>query len=149
MSAKPSLSVTAGAPALQCAAAGAWTAAHADELETVIDGAARDLGQQTAAIDMQRVEAFDTYGAWLLERLVRERKANGGETEIVALPEHYRDLYAAMHDAVLDKPAEPPKENPVTEAVEKLVQAAREDASARGGELPPQPAAAAYIQARN
>lgn len=120
MSAKPSLSVTAGAPGLQYAAAGAWTAVHANELEAVIDGATRDLGQQTAAIDMQGVEAFDTYGAWLLERLVRERRARGGETDIVALPEHYRDLYAAMHGAILEKPPAAPEENSVIASVEKL-----------------------------
>lgn len=120
MSAKPSLSVTAGAPGLQYAAAGTWTAVHADELETVIDGVTRDLGQQTAAIDMQQVEAFDTYGAWLLERLVRERKATGGETNIVALPEHYRVLFETMHEAVLDRPPPPSTENPVKATVEKV-----------------------------
>jgi len=120
LSAKPSLSVTAGAPGLQYAAAGAWTAVHANELEAVIDGAARDLGGEAAAIDMHRVEAFDTYGAWLLERLVRERKAHGGETSIVALPEHYRDLFAAMDEALIVRPQEPPQENRIVSTIEKV-----------------------------
>lgn len=120
MSAKPSLSVTPGASGLHYAAAGAWTAVHAEELEAVVDATTRDLGPQTAAIDMQRVEAFDTYGAWLLERLVRDRKAKGAETQIVALPEHYRDLFSAMHAAVLDRPEPAPKENPLTATLEKL-----------------------------
>jgi phospholipid/cholesterol/gamma-HCH transport system permease protein len=120
LSAKPSLSVTAGGAGLECAAAGAWTAVHASELEAVIDGAAQDLGAKSAAIDMHKVEAFDTYGAWLLERLVRERKALGGETSIVALPEHYRDLFKAMHGAVLKVPPPPVRENPVIASLEKL-----------------------------
>jgi phospholipid/cholesterol/gamma-HCH transport system permease protein len=69
---------------------------------------------------MHKVEAFDTYGAWLLERLVRERKARGGETTILALPEHYRDLVTAMHDASLERPPAPERENPAVAAVEKL-----------------------------
>ncbi len=120
LSAKPTLYATAGAPELALAAAGAWTAPHASELETLIDGIAADLEHGDASIDMHKVEAFDTYGAWLLERLVRERKARGGETTIVALPEHYRDLVTAMHAANMDEPPARPRENPVTAAVEKL-----------------------------
>ena len=120
MSAKPTLYATAGAPELALAAAGAWTAPHAGELEALIDDVAADLGHGDASIDMHKVEAFDTYGAWLLERLVRERKARGGETTIVALPEHYRDLVTAMHAASLDQPPAPARENLAVAAVEKL-----------------------------
>ena len=120
MSAKPTLYATTGAPELALAAAGAWTAAHAGELEALIDDVAVDLSHGDASIDMHKVEAFDTYGAWLLERLVRERKARGGATTIVALPEHYRDLVTAMHGASLQRPPAPPAENPVTAAVEAL-----------------------------
>jgi phospholipid/cholesterol/gamma-HCH transport system permease protein len=120
VSAKPTLYATAGAPQLALAAAGAWTAAHAGELEALIDDIADDLSHGDASIDMHKVEAFDTYGAWLLERLMRERKARGGETTIVALPEHYRDLVVAMHGASLDRPSTPQPENPVIAAVEKL-----------------------------
>ncbi len=118
MSAKPTLYATAGAPELELAAAGAWTASHANELEALIDDVAADLGHGTASIDMHKVEAFDTYGAWLLERLVRERKALGGDTTIVALPEHYRDLVTAMHGAILEQPPKVAHENPLIRAVE-------------------------------
>jgi len=118
LSAKPTLYATAGAPELELAAAGAWTASHANELEALIDDVAADLGHGTASIDMHKVEAFDTYGAWLLERLVRERKALGGDTTIVALPEHYRDLVTAMHGAILEHPPKVAHENPLIRAVE-------------------------------
>ncbi len=120
MSAKPTLYATAGTPELELAAAGAWTASHANELEALIDDAAADLGHGAASIDMHKVEAFDTYGAWLLERLVRERKARGGDTTIVALPEHYRDLITAMHGASLERPPAPVRENSLIAAVEKV-----------------------------
>ncbi len=120
MSAKPTLYATAGAPELELAAAGAWTATHAGELEKLVDDASSGLAHGDASIDMHKVEAFDTYGAWLLERLIRERRARGGETTIVALPEHYRDLVTAMHDASQDAPQTHAKENPITSSVEKL-----------------------------
>ncbi|HEY7669075.1 MAG TPA: ABC transporter permease [Hyphomicrobium sp.] len=120
MSAKPTLYATAGAPELALAAAGAWTASHAGELEALIDDVTADLGHGAASIDMHKVEAFDTYGAWLLERLVRERKARGGDTAIVALPEHYRDLVTAMQEASLEQPPVPPRENPLVTGVEKV-----------------------------
>ncbi len=74
----------------------------------------------SASIDMHKVEAFDTYGAWLLERLVRDRKARGGETSIVALPEHYRDLITAMHQAILEPAPAPARENPIRAGLEKV-----------------------------
>ncbi|HEX9881042.1 MAG TPA: MlaE family lipid ABC transporter permease subunit [Hyphomicrobium sp.] len=120
MSAKPTLYATAGAPELELAAAGAWTASHAGELEALIDDVAADLGHGDASIDMHKVEAFDTYGAWLLERLVRARKARGGETAIVALPKHYRDLVTAMQGASLEPPPARVRENPLIASVETL-----------------------------
>ncbi len=120
MSAKPTLYATAGAPELALAAAGAWTASNAGELEALIEDVAADLGHGDASIDMHKVEAFDTYGAWLLERLVRERKARGGETTIVALPEHYRDLVTAMHETSLERPPVPERENRLIASVEKV-----------------------------
>jgi phospholipid/cholesterol/gamma-HCH transport system permease protein len=118
LSAKPTLYATTGAPELELAAAGAWTASHANELEALIDDVAADLGHGAASIDMHKVEAFDTYGAWLLERLVRERKALGGDTTIVALPEHYRDLVTAMHEANLEQLPMLKHQNPLIRAVE-------------------------------
>jgi phospholipid/cholesterol/gamma-HCH transport system permease protein len=120
LSAKPTLYATAGAPELELAAAGAWTASHAGELEALIDDVAADLGHGDASIDMHKVEAFDTYGAWLLERLVRARKARGGETAIVALPKHYRDLVTAMQGASLEPPPARVRENPLIASVETL-----------------------------
>ncbi len=43
-------------------------------------------------IDMAAVKRLDTYGAWLLERLVRDFKSRGAATEVVGLSETYRPL---------------------------------------------------------
>jgi phospholipid/cholesterol/gamma-HCH transport system permease protein len=90
---------------LELAAGGSWTASHAGELEQ----AAGRLAVETAsarsiAIDMAGVRKFDTFGAWMLERLMREWASAGRKTSITGLPEHDRGLLAAM-DRVNLEPA--------------------------------------------
>ncbi len=78
---------------LKIAAAGAWIAENARNLEALIDGETLREGPITRVdIDMGRVERLDTFGAWLLERLVRAFSARGCETEITGLKEDYRAL---------------------------------------------------------
>jgi phospholipid/cholesterol/gamma-HCH transport system permease protein len=85
-------------PLLNCAlsggefrmtASGAWTAANASDLEPLIDLAAKDAsGAPKAAIDMSGVREFDTYGAWLLARLLR----GSSGARIEGLAEQYQGL---------------------------------------------------------
>ncbi len=112
MSAKPTLFLAAATPQLQYTAAGTWTAAHANDLEALIDAAGARQAGQPASIDMHKVEAFDTYGAWLLERFIRTRRTSGAETTLVALPDRFRDLVKAMHKADLEPPPAPPPHPP-------------------------------------
>ena len=80
---------------LALAAGGAWTADHANDLEQLVEAAIQRSPQATSVnIDMGGVERLDTFGAWLLERLVRGFAAAGRETKVVDLPEHYRELVA-------------------------------------------------------
>ena len=99
MDAAPSLNLRLKRDGHELAAAGAWTAIHAGDLEAVIGLAA----QQTSAvrdvsIDMNNVGAFDTYGAWLLERLIRDRLRAGLHTEIAGLRDEYQGLLRDVHD---------------------------------------------------
>src|SRR5262249_30070131 len=72
-------------------AAGPWTAERAGELERLIDRVIAGHGQVDGVdINMQRVERLDTFGAWLLERLVRG--LGGGDARIIGLAERYRAL---------------------------------------------------------
>ncbi|HEY6022650.1 MAG TPA: ABC transporter permease [Pseudolabrys sp.] len=78
---------------LKIAAGGAWIAENARNLEMLIDGEARREGViKRVDIDMGRVERLDTFGAWLLERLVRAFSARGCETKITGLKDDYRAL---------------------------------------------------------
>ncbi len=80
---------------LALAAGGAWTADHADDLERLVEAAVERSPEASAVrIDMGRVERLDTFGAWLLERLVREFAAAGREAKVIDLPERYHELVA-------------------------------------------------------
>jgi phospholipid/cholesterol/gamma-HCH transport system permease protein len=91
---------------LALAAGGAWTADHADNLERLVEAAVERSPEAGAVrIDMGQVERLDTFGAWLLERLVREFAAAGREAKVIDLPERYRDLVAEAQHANLTEVA--------------------------------------------
>ena len=79
---------TAEGERLKLAGAGAWTAENARSAR----GADRRRDPRRAGpsarvdIDMAAVERLDTFGAWLLERLVRGFAARGCDTEVIGLP---------------------------------------------------------------
>jgi phospholipid/cholesterol/gamma-HCH transport system permease protein len=91
---------------LQLAACGSWTAPHAAELEvaiaslTALPNPARD-----AAIEMQGIEEFDTYGAWLLRRLTRAWETGGKHMRIVGLPDRYQGLLQEVNETNVPAPA--------------------------------------------
>ena len=89
---------------LRLAAGGAWIAKNARLLEAQIDGAARrNGGVKRVDIDMAGIERLDTFGAWLLERLVRSFSARGCETKVTGLKEDYRALMDEVHNVKTDK----------------------------------------------
>jgi phospholipid/cholesterol/gamma-HCH transport system permease protein len=91
-------------------AAGLWTAERAGELERVIERVIARIPRRNGGdidIDMARVERLDTFGAWLLERLMRGLAAAGGEARIVGLAEHYRALVARAGEVNHVAPAAP------------------------------------------
>jgi len=95
---------TAQGGELRLAGGGAWTAQNAHALEALIDGeAARQDKLSQVAIDMNGVERLDTFGAWLLERLVRDFKARGCETKVIGLKQDYRALMDELHAVKLEQ----------------------------------------------
>jgi phospholipid/cholesterol/gamma-HCH transport system permease protein len=121
LSLEPLLSSTIEDGRLTLAARGSWTAAHARELEQLIDGTLREAGHARAvSIDMKDVREFDTFGAWLLERLVRDWRTHGQEAHIVGLPEYCRGLLEEVHQANQQAPQAPAQGNRILAAVEAL-----------------------------
>ena len=81
---------------LQLSAAGSWTAPHAAKLEGAIQRLTIQAPSCDAAIDMQGVQEFDTYGAWLLRHLKRTWQARGKQMLILGLPARYQGLLSAV-----------------------------------------------------
>jgi phospholipid/cholesterol/gamma-HCH transport system permease protein len=109
---------------LELAASGSWTAAHAGELEKLVDSVGRDaVKARNVSIDMAGVREFDTFGAWLLERLTRTWSSTGAQTEIVGLPPHDGNLLMEMHGVNREPPQAPARENRVVGALAAVGQA--------------------------
>jgi phospholipid/cholesterol/gamma-HCH transport system permease protein len=118
MTSTPRLTSTVTAERLLLAAAGPWTAAHADQIERLVEEAARGgLGtapgalKQAAiehvAIDMAQVDELDTVGAWLLERLSRSPDFGGKDAQFTGVSPRYRGLLDDMHQVNRQPPAAP------------------------------------------
>jgi phospholipid/cholesterol/gamma-HCH transport system permease protein len=107
----PLLTSASNGGRLELTAGGAWTAANAGELERLIDGVTGTRG--AGSIDMRAIQALDTFGAWLLERLLRERRARGEEMQIVGLPDRFSGLIGEVHQTNLEAPPTPRRANAV------------------------------------
>jgi phospholipid/cholesterol/gamma-HCH transport system permease protein len=105
---------------LVLSASGPWTAVHAHELELLIDGLADEAPDAAVSLDLRAVHAFDTFGAWLVERLLRSWRSRGREARIVGLPEHYRGLLETVERANLRPPPRAPRESRLLAALDRL-----------------------------
>ncbi|MDP2409980.1 MAG: MlaE family lipid ABC transporter permease subunit [Pseudolabrys sp.] len=87
------LEETSDGDRLKLVGAGAWVALNARRLESQIDSARkRHRGAPQVDIDMAGVERLDTFGAWLLERLVRSFSSGGATPNVTGLKADYRQL---------------------------------------------------------
>ncbi len=101
-------------------ASGSWTAPHASTLEQNLDALGPDLAGGSAVISLRDVTALDTYGAWLLERLIRRRAGASAATEVVSVPERYRDLLANIHETNRTEQPAPKQEFTLSGTLEKI-----------------------------
>ena len=98
VTATPLLRSEIAAGEIRLLAAGAWTATNAAELEALLQKFTTEPATaRPGTIDMHRLERFDTYGALLLERLLRVWQAQGRPMRVVALANRYQDLLRVMH----------------------------------------------------
>lgn len=84
---------------LNLVAGGEWTVDHARKLEPLIDQVGRGTRVRSVVIDMSEIHRFDTFGAWLLERLARTWQAKGCDVQVANLSDSYRALMAEVHHA--------------------------------------------------
>jgi phospholipid/cholesterol/gamma-HCH transport system permease protein len=81
---------------LEIVASGPWTAAYAATLEPLVDAIAPGPKGRNMSVDMGGVGEIDTFGACLVERLIRAHRAGGDEANIVGASEHFRELLTAV-----------------------------------------------------
>ena len=72
--------------------------------EIAPEGLAPEAG---APEGLTKVERLDTFGAWLLERLVRDFNSSGQGIDVVGLPARYNDLVHEAQQANLKQPESP------------------------------------------
>ena len=101
MTAQPSITTSTLAGRLKVVAGGTWTIAFARELEALVAG----LPTQSGEIDLAAVERLDTFGAWLLEDMMRQARQNGGALELTSVPDRFRVLLDEVGEANREAPA--------------------------------------------
>ncbi len=110
MGSPPSLSARPGTDETVLAAEGSWTVDHAHELDGLIDRTLQATPpDRPLVVALERITALDTYGAWLVERLVRAREGLASPTRLVGLPDRYHALYAMIERAEREPAAPAPR----------------------------------------
>jgi phospholipid/cholesterol/gamma-HCH transport system permease protein len=106
---------------LLLAAGGAWTAVHVHKLEPVVESIEREAaGIPAVALDLQGVVALDTFGAWLIERLIRAWRSVGGEARLLGVPEHCRELLEEVQGVNRTSARVPAREIGLMSALERI-----------------------------
>ncbi|MGE3993476.1 MAG: STAS domain-containing protein, partial [Pseudorhodoplanes sp.] len=85
MSSDALLAATVNGESLELSAAGDWTADRANDLERLVMAVALPPQSpiRVVRVDMAGVAKLDTYGAWLLERLLRGSREQGAAADVV------------------------------------------------------------------
>ena len=98
---------------VELSAAGSWTAEYASAIEPQVEAATRGITARGIAININRIEYLDTYGAWLIERTMRQWATEGREARLVGLREDFRGLFEKVHAGTQTLSAPPPRTNSI------------------------------------
>jgi phospholipid/cholesterol/gamma-HCH transport system permease protein len=112
----PQLTATDDEPATLCPS-GAWTVAHVDMLEKLCEGVPPT---RVASIDLSRVTALDTVGAWLFEKLARRSSTPLAKTSLVGVADSYAGLMREMQDLNRRPPAAKRRGSAVLDLLERM-----------------------------
>ena len=105
---------------IELSAAGSWTAEYAGAIEPQVDAATRGISARSIAINLTRIEYLDTYGAWLIERTLRNWKDQGRDARLIGLREDYRGLFEKVHSGTQTLAPPPPVANSVKATLESV-----------------------------
>jgi len=110
---QPSLETVAGSGILR--ASGAWTAHHAAALEARVDQIVASWDRPgVVEVDVSQLTRLDTFGAWLLERLVRGLRARGLGADLKGLAADDQGLFGEVHQVPADADAPAPRSGGLT-----------------------------------
>jgi phospholipid/cholesterol/gamma-HCH transport system permease protein len=93
----PLLRATQTSGQWQLVATGAWTGQNAGRIDDAIAALDRTAHTCPGTLDMRAVEQLDTFGAWLIESLIRRWQASNQVLKIVGLRDHLTGLVDAVH----------------------------------------------------
>lgn len=95
-------------------ASGQWVADHAGSLEHYVLAVTQEKPHVArVAIDLSRIERFDTVGAWMVEKLTRDWQAAGPQVRLVGLNPRWQDLINEVTRANRAPPRPQPADRPV------------------------------------
>jgi phospholipid/cholesterol/gamma-HCH transport system permease protein len=99
MSSAALLAATVSGDRLELSAAGDWTADRANDLERLVTAVAIPPQSpiKVVQVNMAGVAKLDTYGAWLLERLLRGSRESGAAADVINLDDQFRTLVDTVH----------------------------------------------------
>jgi phospholipid/cholesterol/gamma-HCH transport system permease protein len=118
---EPFLKATLRGDGLELTASGPWTVENAPHIEELIGQLGRDWGvRRRVAIDVGSIERFDTFGAWLLERLLRGWTAEGCATEVRNLSDTYRELMEEVRHSNMVALGAPRREGALLTTLERV-----------------------------
>ncbi len=108
MNGAPKLARVEAGGRMRLAATGAWTGAFNREIEQLLAGplASTLAGSGATVIDASGIAALDTFGAWRLERLVRQQARSGANLAVEGLPQRFAALAANI--ALTNQTSAPP-----------------------------------------
>jgi len=115
MNTGPRLAALPEAGAARLAASGEWTIAYTEELGRLVDGIPAGGG---ADIDLGGIERLDTFGAWSIERLMRQRAARGDAVRLVNVPDRYLGILEEVRGTNHRPPPPPRREGPIARVEE-------------------------------
>jgi len=113
-------------------AAGRWTATGATTMAELLKARPPQSGEGLLyEFDASRIEAFDTYGAWIVERWRRQLEAHGATVRIAGLPQRFQSLLAQVARTHIAAGAPAPAAKPIP----MLLEAARKTVADAAGTL--------------
>ena len=100
MSEAPRIEATPEGGGVRLRATGTWTIDNAGTLAPAVNELSRrgDLPRDVV-VDIAGIVHLDTFGAWLIERLLREQTAAGRVARIATIPDRFADLLEEVHRA--------------------------------------------------